>query len=248
MIILSDLHIHSSFSDGADTPEEIVLYAIEKKMERIGFSDHSYTEFDLSYCMKKEVIEAYKAEILRLKEKYKDKISILLGIEQDFYSEEPTDDYDYIIGSVHYIKSGDSYIPIDDSAECLINAANTYFGGDIYALCEVYFDTVSKIRNADIIGHFDLVTKFNEQAPLFDEKNSRYITAYERALDVLIKTGIPFEINMGAISRGYRKTPYPSPDIIEYIKKRGGKIVLSSDAHRKEAIMLDFQKYSGYTI
>ena len=248
MMILSDLHIHSNFSDGADSPEEIVLAAIGMNMETIGFSDHSYTEFDGSYCMKKENIEPYKKEILRLKEKYKDKIKILCGIEQDFYSVEPTDDYDYIIGSVHYIKSGDNYIPIDDSASCLINAANTYFGGDIYRLCEIYFDTVSKIRKADIIGHIDLVTKFNEPTPLFDEKNGRYVAAYKKALDALLKLNIPFEMNMGAISRGYRKTPYPSPDIIRYIKDKGGRIVLSSDAHQKEAIMLDFQKYSGYTI
>lgn len=247
-MILSDLHIHSSFSDGADSPEDIVLAGIEKNMEIIGFSDHSYTSFDGSYCMKKENITAYKSEILRLKEKYKDKIKILCGIEQDFYSTESTDGYDYIIGSVHYIKADNDYIPIDDSAETLINAADAYYGGDIYRLCEVYFDTVSKIRNADIIAHFDLVTKFNEPSPLFDEKNARYVAAYKKALDALLPLNIPFEINMGAISRGYRKTPYPSPDILSYIKEKGGKIVLSSDAHKKEAIMLDFQKYSGYTI
>ena len=248
MRILSDFHIHSTFSDGADPPEELVLAAIGRNMEAIGFSDHSYTFFDESYCMKKADIDAYKAEIMRLKEKYRDKIKILCGIEQDFYSAEPTDGYDYIIGSVHYIKVQNEYIPVDENADTLLSAANRLFGGDIYALCEEYFETVSKIRNADIIGHFDLITKFNETSPLFDEKSERYIEAYKKALDALLPLGIPFEINMGAISRGYRTTPYPSPDIIGYIKNNGGKIVLSSDAHKKEAIMLNFEKYSGYTI
>ena len=43
-----NLHNHSTFSDGRHTPEEIVLAAIEKNMLGIGFSDHSYTDFDPS--------------------------------------------------------------------------------------------------------------------------------------------------------------------------------------------------------
>ena len=248
-MILSDLHVHTSFSDGADEPEAMVLAAIEKNMDTIGFSDHSYTFFDESYCMKKEKISAYKSEISRLKEKYKDKINILCGIEQDFYSNEPTDGYDYAIGSVHYLKEGDDYFPVDEGNDCLINAANKYYGGDIYKLCEVYFDTVSKIRNVDIIGHFDLITKFNESTPIFDEKSERYVAAYKKALDALLKLNIPFEINTGMVFRGLKSLPYPSPDILDYIIKNGGKTVLSSDAHCKDALMFNFSKYeSGYTI
>ena len=251
-MILSDLHIHTSFSDGDNTPEEIVLAAIEKNMDTIGFSDHSYTFFDESYCMKRENIKAYKSEISRLKEKYKDKIKILCGIEQDFYSSEIADGYDYVIGSVHYLKAGEKYFPIDEGSDYLLNAANTYFDGDIYKLCEEYFDTVSKIRNVDIIGHFDLITKFNEPTPLFDEKNERYVAAYKKALDTLLKLDIPFEINTGIVYRGLKTFPYPSIDILEYILKNGGKTVLSSDSHSKEALMFGFSKYekylSGYTI
>ena len=247
-MILSDLHVHSCFSDGDDTPEDIVLAAIEKNMDTIGFSDHSYTFFDESYCMKKENIAAYKSEISRLKVKYKGKIKILCGIEQDFYSNEPTDGYDYVIGSVHYLKAGDDYFPVDEGSDYLINAANTYYGGDIYKLCEVYFDTVSKIKNADIIGHFDLITKFNESAPIFDEKNERFVAAYKKALDALLKLNIPFEINTGIVFRGLKSLPYPSPNILDYIIKNGGKTVLSSDAHSKDALMFYFSKYeSGYT-
>ncbi len=248
-MILSDLHVHTSFSDGADSPEDMVIAAIGKNMDTIGFSDHSYTFFDESYCMKKANITAYKSEISRLQEKYKGKINILCGIEQDFYSNEPTDGYDYAIGSVHYLKAGDDYFPVDEGNDCLINAANKYYGGDIYKLCEVYFDTASKIRNVDIIGHFDLITKFNESAPIFDEKNERYVAAYKKALDALLKLNIPFEINMGMVFRGLKSLPYPSSDILDYIIKNGGKTVLSSDAHCKDALMFNFSKYeSGYTI
>jgi len=48
--------------------------------------------------------------------------------------------------------------------------------------------------------------------------------------------GVPFEINTGAISRGYRTTPYPSFEILKAIHDGGGRIVFSSDAHDKSTL------------
>ena len=242
----SDIHVHSVYCDGKDTPEELVLEAIKKNMDKIGFSSHSYTFFDESYCMRKEKIQDYKNEISYLKEKYKDKIEILCGIEQDFYSDEPCDDYDYVIGSVHYLKIGDKYIEIDSTKEEFIKAVKTYYGGDFYKLTEDYFATVAKIKNADIIGHFDLVTKFNEGYCLFDEKDERYVNAYKKALDILLSENVIFEINTGVIARGYKSHPYPSKEILDYIKKNGGRTILSSDSHSKEMLMFEFDKYCSY--
>ena len=241
-MILRDLHVHTTYCDGINTPEEMVLTAIQKGMECLGFSAHSYTFFDESYCMK--MADDYKHEIARLKEKYKDKIKILCGVEQDFYSEEPTDGYDYVIGSVHYIKIGKNYIPIDESAQILIDAANKYFGGDFYKLADTYYKTVAQIKNADIIGHFDLITKFNEGFCLFDENDERYEKSYKETLDILLRQDVYFEINTGAISRGYKKTPYPSKNILDYIKSGGGKTILSSDAHSIDGLLFQFEKYS----
>lgn len=245
-MILRDLHIHTLYSDGKNTPEEVVLAAIEKGMTTVGFSDHSYTAFDESYCIKKENTDKYIREINALKEKYKGKIEILLGIEQDFYSSEPTNRFDYIIGSVHYLKIGDDYIPVDETGDILSAAAEKYFGGDIYALIEEYYRTVSRVAEktgADIIGHFDLITKFNEDGALFDESHPRYVAAYRAAADRLIKSGKPFEINTGAVSRGYRTAPYPSAEITEYLKSRGARFILSSDSHSKDILCFGFDRY-----
>ena len=62
----TSLHTHSTFSDGKSTMEEQVLSAIEKGFASVGFSDHSYTNFDLSYCMKQEQVPAYRQNILDL--------------------------------------------------------------------------------------------------------------------------------------------------------------------------------------
>lgn len=245
-MIFEDFHIHSVFSDGKNTPEEIIKSAVEKGFKRIGFSDHSYTYFDESYCIKKDSISKYKSEISALKEKYADKIQIFCGIEQDYYSLESTDSFDYVIGSVHYIKVDDCFIPVDESPEILIHAAEKYFNADIYALVECYFDTVSDISdklNPDIIGHFDLISKFNENNRLYDMNSERYLNSAKKAVDRLLKSNKPFEINTGAVSRGYRSTAYPSESIIKYIIDNGGKLILSSDSHCRDTLAFEFEKY-----
>ena len=247
-MILSDFHVHSTFSDGKNTPEEIVLKAISAGIKNLGFSDHSYT-LDESYCMSKEKKELYINTISALKERYSNDINIYCGVEQDFYSTENTEGFDYVIGSVHYVKANDDYIAVDKSLDYFKLAVERYFEGDCIKFAESYFKTVADVvkkTNCDIIGHFDLITKFNGSG-LFDETDKKYINAWKSAADELLKCGKPFEINTGAISRGYRTFPYPSLDIIDYIKKNGGRFILSSDAHSAENLCFQFDKWEYLT-
>lgn len=241
----SDYHIHTTFSDGNNTPEELVQAAIERGMAEIGFSDHSYTFFDESYCLQRDKIAEYKRETARLKEKYKSQIKILCGIEQDYYSAESAEDYDYAIGSVHYLKKDGKYYSIDDSRDCFLNLAKDLFDGDYYAFAEEYFKTVSGFadrKEIKIIGHFDLVSKYNGDGGLFDERNRRYVSAWQKAADKLVAAGKVFEINTGAIARGYRSEPYPSDAIKAYIKDTGGRFILSSDSHSVKTLCFGFDK------
>lgn len=246
-MIIEDFHVHTVFSDGKNTPAEVVESAVQKGIKRLGFSDHSYTYFDESYCMKKDAVSEYKSEIASLKEKYEGIIDIYCGVEQDYYSDEPTEGFDYVIGSVHYVKIEGDFIPIDESPEILIDAAQKYFNGDIYSLVECYYDTVSDVLNkinADIIGHLDLITKFNENNALFDMNCERYLNSAKKAVDCLLKANKTFEINTGAISRGYRSSAYPSDNILKYIIENAGKLVLSSDSHNRETLAFEFEKYN----
>ena len=250
-MIRQDCHVHTKFSDGKNTMEEMVQAAIAMGMERIGFSDHSHTSFDLSYCMKKEDYPRYLREGRRLREKYEGKIRILLGIEQDYYSNEPTDRCDYVIGSVHYLKLQNDYIEVDWSPQILRSAAERYFGGDLYALAAQYYETVGDLgrkMRPDIIGHFDLISLFNEKEALFSEDDPRYLKPAFAAVDRLIDSGCRvFEINTGAMARGYKETPYPSETLRDYIRKKGGRFILSSDSHRKETLCYAFSEYLDET-
>lgn len=234
MIPKMNFHTHSTFCDGKNTPEEMVLAAIEKGFTALGFSGHSYTFFDEAYCMSKDGIKKYQKEILRLKEIYASKIAVYCGVEQDFYSREPISDFEYAIGSVHYIKKGDQYLPVDERADILERDIRELFSGDSYAYAKVYFETVAEVlekTGAEIIGHFDLLSKFNENQIYFDTENKRYCEYGIGAIEALIPYGKPFEINTGAIYRGFRKQAYPSIHFLKEIKKRDGKIILSSDSH-----------------
>ena len=244
-----DLHTHSVYSDGKHSLEEMIRAAIGKGLTRIGLSDHSHTEGD-PCGMTYEGTEAYRMELKRLKEKYAGQIQVYCGLERDYYSDD-TLEYDYVIGSVHWLKMPDGHrLAVDWMAEKQREGVEKYYRGDWYAFAEEYYELVGRVAEVtkcDIIGHFDLVTKFVEQDPWVDLRHPRYVAAWQRAADALIKTGKPFEINTGAISRGYRTEPYPAPEIREYLRQRGAALILSSDAHACENIAYQFDHWQKET-
>ena len=244
----SNLHTHTCFCDGADTPEDLVRAAIDLGMHTLGFSGHSTVFFDTECCMSREDTERYRSEVLRLKEQYRERLCVLLGIEQDFYADEPAAGYDYIIGSVHYLRQEGEYIAVDLSKQALLDTVKRFFGGDFYRFARHYFELVSQVvekTGCSIVGHFDLLAKFNDDGSLFDETDPRYLRPAIDALDALLEKDVIFEINTGAASRGYRKIPYPAPIFLHRIAEKRGRVTLSSDAHRHENLLYGFSDAMG---
>lgn len=240
-----NLHSHTTFCDGKNSAEEMVVSAIDHGFDVFGFSGHSYTPFDESYCMSLAGTVEYRKEVERLAKKYERRIKILCGVEQDFFSDQSVRPYDYVIGSVHafYNKKYDKYIYADYDPKILEDACRLYYGGDFLALAEDYFEEESLVvqkTGCNIIGHFDLITKFNEQSPMFDESHPRYTAAVDKALKRLISSGAVFEINTGAMSKGYRTTPYPSESILRKIRAGGGRVIISSDTHSADTVDFAF--------
>ena len=238
--MISNFHTHTIYCDGKDTPRELAEEAVRLGCPALGFSGHSYTDFDPSWCMSREGTERYREEVLALKEEYGGRLDIRLGIEQDYWSEERAEDWDYVIGSVHYVRKEGEYLPVDESRDDLLRGVEKLYGGDIYAFAEDYFRLVGDVYNRThcrIVGHFDLLTKFNEDGTLLDETHPRYLRAAEEALDRLLEAPVLFEINTGAMARGHRTTPYPGPILRRAIARKGGTFILSSDCHRKDQLL-----------
>ena len=238
--MLANFHTHTTFCDGKGEAEEVVLSAISEGFDSIGFSSHGYTPYDLRYCMKNT--EGYIREIRRLKDKYKDKIEIYVGTEEDSRAPVNRDALDYIICSCHYAMKDGVAIPIDSSPDYFKKALALYDGNPI-RLAEAYYSHFSeyiKERRPDVIGHFDLLTKYDEIGASDYLKNTEYNMIAEKYTLEALKAGSFFEVNTGMITRGYRTTPCPAENLLWLIYKNGGGVVLSSDSHAPNTLASNF--------
>ena len=233
----SNLHNHSVFSDGVGTLRENVESALLKNMVSLGFSDHSFTACDTSYCMKLEDYGRYCEEVNLLKEEYKDRIPLFLGIECDYYSEIDKSMFDYTIASVHYIiKNGVTY-PIDHTPKQQEECMRDAFGGSALDMAKCYFDMITEHAiklKPTFIGHFDVINKFT----LMPEGDDAFRDITIEAMKEIVKVCPYFELNTGGIARGWRKIPYPSPYLLELLPTLGGEILVNSDSHNPDN--LDF--------
>lgn len=251
-MIKSNCHTHTLYCDGKNTAREMIDSAIEKEFISLGFSGHSPMSFENSWGMKKEDVPKYIEEINSLKDEYKDKIDILCGLEVDFdFCDVNLDDFDYTIGSVHQFRSGNDIYEIDLSPEKLKEAVDVLFDGDVYKMTDCYYNMVADFicsNSFDVVGHIDLVTKFNEKSMFIDESNPKYQESAIKAIDRILEHNkdILFEVNTGAMYRKGNKKPYPAPFIMEYLYKKGANITITSDAHCTEALDFAFENVRDY--
>lgn len=244
--MLSNFHTHSVFCDGKNTPEQIICAAIEKGFSAIGFSGHGFTSHDSRSCMKDT--DSYITEVNSLKEKYRDKIQIYIGVEEDASRPVDRHRFDYIIGSAHYLHINGGCYPIDSNPQCM-QACIDAFGGDSILLAQTYYSSFCAYilkRKPDIIGHFDLITKFDECTTPYFLENKHYQKIADEYAAVAAQSGCLFEVNTGAICSGYRNTPYPSESLLYTLKNLDAKLILSSDAHNAENLDYHFTETKKY--
>lgn len=243
---LGDFHLHTCFCDGRETPAAMAAQAHNIGLSDLGFSAHAPLPFPCDWCMPADKEAQYRQQIAALRAQYRGSMHILCGVEADDCTAVAPDMYDYIIRSVHFIEKDGARRPVDESPQETRRTVRECFGGDGYAYAAAYFGAVAAMPVSDrtIIGHFDLVAKFNETDPVFDEEDARYLTPALEALSAL-PLSAPLEINTGAIFRGRRSVPYPTATLLRAWKKRGGEIILSSDAHTPAALCYRFDDASA---
>lgn len=252
-------HTHTRFCDGKNTPQEMVEAAIELGFDTLGFSGHAMAPEAEEYGVKD--LKGYIESVNRLKDKYSDRITILCGIERDIFSYEDNNDYDYIIGAVHSLRRGNKYYSVDMSPQSFKTAIDELYGGDGEAFAVEYMNLVkdvARITDCDIIAHFDLVSKFNGDGEnlFFNTCAESYLSAAKAAIEENVKYCNLFELNTGAISRGWRKTPYPTPEMLDMIRAAGGRITFGADTHSAQTIfcghdegeaLIRARGFDGYT-
>jgi len=221
--------------DGKDTLAEMARAAYEAGAVSFGASGHSHTPMpEDEGCVLPADMTAYRAEVLRLREEYAGRMDVLLGIELDNCADVTAEGFDYWIGSVHRLRGPDGgWYTVDWDAEALERCRREAFGGDALMMAGSYYDEVRRMAamRPDILGHIDLIAKFNENGTFFDEEDSRYRSAALDALHAADPGETLLEINTGAMSRGYRSVPYPALFLLQEWREMGGRIILTSDAH-----------------
>lgn len=234
-----DLHNHTTLCNHATgTTEEYILRAIELGIDVYGFSEHAAMEYDKEYRIDLAQMPKYENDVKYLKDKYKDKIEILLGYEVDYLDGYILDEVinanvDYLIGSVHFLKDSKSFWGFDNP-----EFIGKYKDKDINLIWSEYFSAIqflAKSRKFDIVGHLDLMKVFN-----FMPTKEIKILAKD-AIKEIKRSNMVVEIN----SAGFRKPvkeQYPSKELLELIYEENIDITFSSDAHSVEQVGLNYDK------
>lgn len=233
---LQNLHTHSVFCDGKNTLEEMCQRAVELEFDSIGFSRHACTPLPSTACKGGEAIVEYFKTADKLKKEYEGRLEVFCGAEFDLFSIDPRENYDYVIGSLHYIKKNGELVGFDKKVHEMMEVIDTHFGGDGFKFAQEYYEQITDLAKIkpDVIGHFDLVTKHAKSLSLFDEDSMEYKSLAIEAVRELSKSVQVFELNTGCVPRGYRETPYLAPFIIKELKRLGCQITISSDCHNKD--------------
>lgn len=241
-----NLHTHTTYVDGKDKPEDMILEAIGRGFDSIGFSEHSFLRYSsFPNQLTPEKMTLYREEIYHLKQKYAGVIDVFCGLEYDFYSDVDTDKFDYLIGSVHYLDCGSEIKTFDFGLEETLQYVKNYFCDNPLGFAQKYYDTVARLpekKRFDIIGHFDLITKNNQKGRFMDTSSKEYLNLGIEAIHAL-KNKIPlFEVNTGAISRGYTTAPYPHIEFLKEFQRCGFGAVITSDCHNKAFLDCHFDE------
>jgi histidinol-phosphatase (PHP family) len=136
-------------------------------------------------------------------------------------------DWDYVIGSVHFIDGWG----FDDK-----RYLDGYAKWDIDALYARYFDLVgasAETRLFDTIGHADLIKKFGHR-PTTDQSS-----AYARLASRLALAGVCVEVNTAGLRKPVAEM-YPHRDLLQACHQAGVPTTLGSDAHAPSEVAADF--------
>jgi histidinol-phosphatase (PHP family) len=237
--VLTDYHVHlreddddSPAGQGAFTAENADRYlaaAEEAGVEELGVSEHLYRFAQALELWRHPFWEQQARDDLAAYCEFVRTTPLRLGIECDFVpgAEDrianllEAHDFDYVIGSVHFIGEGAVDHEGYDAWES---------DGDPDSIWRRYFETLAEgVRSGlfDIVAHPDLVKVWGRARP-FPEHDPR--SYYEPAVEAIAETGIAVEISTAGLRKPVEEI-YPAPAFAEMCVEAGAVFALSSDAH-----------------
>lgn len=265
MFVNKNFHTHTNYCDGKNSAEEMVLAAIEKGFDTLGFSSHScyplstnfYSSFDSIWHISDGQHENYVKNIRELSKKYADKINILVGFEADYLCSQKYgtarpdfNDYkpfspDYLIGSVHFVANEKGLYSVDHKSDVVAKKLKELYSidenGNIDAKAVVhdYFEAerqMLKTCKFNILGHPDLIRLRNQDLHYFNENDSWYKEELKATVKAAKSADIIVEINTGAIGRKLMNDSYPSEYFLSLLHEAGVPVCINSDSHAVDTL------------
>ncbi|MBC3798189.1 histidinol-phosphatase HisJ [Acetobacterium tundrae] len=255
-MIQANYHVHSNYCDGKNTLEEMVNAGIEAGLKSMGLSSHMPLPFLNDWTMEEANLENYFKDVANLKKKYALSIELYCGMEIDYFidrkdiselAKKVWPRLDYTIMSIHTIGStcSDDVSYIDDSQEDFAKGIRKYYDNRSQKFIEDYYKAIGnmvKKYQPDILGHIDLIKKYNQGNFFFNEKDTWYQETVKHCLDVIVMTNTRMEINTGANMRVPGVGRYPSDWMIPEMCKRNIPITIGGDTHSVEGIINEFNE------
>lgn len=252
-MVLANYHTHSRWCDGQAEIATVVQAALDAGLTQVGISSHAPVPFvpnyPLNYALPLADLASYRAEVLRVREEYRGRIDVLLGLEldalpalRDFNRDEVLAlGFDFAIGSVHYVNvddAGDPW-PLDRSAACFDDLVRQRYGGDARRLVGDYYALCASLADypgVAIVGHLDRGAKlWNAGERYFREDAPWYRAAIDDTLRAYAASGTIVELSTGGWRKGLAD-PFPSPWIVRRCRELGVRMTLCSDSHRPDQI------------
>ena len=238
---LADYHTHTPLCRHAEgNPIDYAKKARELGLDEIGFSDHSPMDVDGfdDWRMLKSEFPAYLESIQEARENISN-IPIKLGLEIDYFEDghdwierlSQMADYDYLIGSVHYIAPG---FDIDNP-----KWIGRWSGiAEVEDIWEEYWKIYTKcVRSGffDIMAHPDLPKKFGHKP------SGSLKRFYEPVIEAAVEANVCIEIN----TAGWRKDcneQYPDREFLEMMLEADIPLSINSDAHKPSEVGTNFEQ------
>ncbi len=245
MIGLVDYHMHTVLSDGKNDHEEMVLSAIDKGLDEIGFSDHVCIK-PVTWAMSAVDLPVMTNQIMAVRERFQNKITIRYGMEMDYFPGKEAElkqiidsvPVDYVIGSVHFIDDWNF-----DTDQSLYGK---WSNDELYAM---YFRIVQQAVSSglfDVIGHLDIIKKFR----VYPESDLTEL--FEETIRLIAANKLVVELNTGGADRPCGEFT-PGRMLLEMCYRHQVEITLGSDSHQRSQVArhyetaIDLLKEIGYT-
>jgi len=259
-MIRSNYHIHSNYCDGKNSLEEMVLAGINAGLISVGLSSHMPLPFKNDWTMEETDLEKYFSAISFLKEKYASSIELYCGLEIDYFidrndisllAKKNILKLDYTIMSIHSIGStfSDNVSYIDESQTGFIHGIRNFYDNSPKKFIQNYYEGIANMAltfKPDILGHMDLIKKYNQEKFIFDDQEKWYRESVLQCLEAVKESGVMVEINTGANMRVPGVGRYPSDWIVPELFKRNIPVTVSGDSHSVEGISYNFNETEAF--